>query len=258
MLRRAGVPFRVGLQASPPRLVLTVPEEWLEEARLLAEDLVFDLERERTPEPPAFPRGPFRLCAGLALLHVAIVVLLVGAHPTLDRFLRLGALSGDRLLEEPWRLLTSLLLHADLLHAAWNGLALLAFGVPVLERFRLARAGAIYLGAGIGGGLLATFGESGRTVILGASGAISGLFGAWLVDRLLHLWSLGARRTRRDVLRVVGVGLLYLPGLLNPTTPQGGRISVAAHVGGLLTGALLTWGFLFRERREAAARIDSA
>jgi rhomboid protease GluP len=258
VLRRAGVPFRVGLQASPPRLVLTVPEEWLEHARLLAEDLqeeleeLEELERARPSPPARFPRGPFRLCAGLALLHVAIVVLLVGAHPTLQHFLRLGAVSGDRLLQEPWRLLTSLLLHADLQHAAWNGLALVAFGVPVLERLRLPRAGTVYLGAGIGGGLLATLGGSGRTVLLGASGAISGLFGAWLVEGVAHLARVGPRRTRRDVLRVAGLALLYLPALLNPTTPQGGRVSVAAHVGGLLTGALLAWGFLHREARSGS------
>jgi len=47
----------------------------------------------------------------------------------------------------------------------------------------------------------------------------------------------------------VGIGLLYLPALLNPVTPDGGRISVAAHLGGLVAGALLTWGFLHRETR---------
>jgi membrane associated rhomboid family serine protease len=250
-LRAAGIPHRVGLQAPPsPRLVLTVPEERLEEARLLADEL---LDLEDLEAPAAFPWGPFRLCAALALLHVAIVLVLVGSRPTLEHLLGLGALRGDRLLTEPWRLLTSLLLHADFLHAAWNGLALVAFGVPVVERFGTRRATAIYLGAGAGGGILATFGHGEGIVLLGASGAISGLFGAWLVDRVLRL---RRRRSRRDVLRVLGVGLIYLPALLNPTTPEGGRISVSAHVGGLLAGALLTWGFLHRERR--GARTDSA
>ena len=241
-LREAGIPYHVGLQASPPRLVLTVPEECLEEARLLAEEVEEAAELTR---PAAFPRGPLRLCAALAILHVAIVAALVGPHPTLAHVLRLGALSGERLFSEPWRLLTSLLLHADFLHAAWNGLALIAFGVPVIERWGLARASAIYLGAGIGGGLLAVL-QDPSTVLLGASGAISGLFGAWLMDRVGRL---RRRRTRRDVVRVVGIGLLYLPVLLNPVTPEGGRISVAAHVGGLIAGALLTWGFLHREER---------
>jgi membrane associated rhomboid family serine protease len=242
-LREAGIPYRISLQASPPRLVLTVPEECLEDSRLLAEEVAAAVEAEA---PVTFPWGPFRLCAGLALLHVAIVTVLVGPRPTLARLVRLGALSGERLLTEPWRLLTSLLLHADLLHAAWNGLALVAFGVPVVERFGLGRALAIYLGAGIGGGLLAVSGQSSATVVLGASGAISGLFGAWLVDRVRRLMR---RRTRRDVVRVVGIGLLYLPALLNPVTPQGGRVSVAAHLGGLAAGALLTWAFLHQERR---------
>jgi membrane associated rhomboid family serine protease len=241
-LREAGIPYHVGLQASPPRLVLTVPQDFLEDARLLAEEVQEALERAR---PATFPWRPFLLCAGLALLHVAIVAVLVGPKPTLAHLLHLGALSGARLISEPRRQLSSLLLHADFLHAAWNGLALVAFGVPVVERWGLARASAIYLGAGIGGGLLAVSEEGWTTVILGASGAISGLFGAWLVDRVGRL---RRRRTRRDVIRVVGIGLLYLPALLNPTAPEGGRISVAAHVGGLIAGALLTWGFLHRER----------
>jgi len=203
-------------------------------------------EAAESAPPVAFPGGPFRLCAGLALLHVVLVALLVGPHPTLAHLLRLGALQGDRLLSQPWRLLTSLLLHADFLHAAWNGLALVAFGVPVIERWGVGRASAIYLGAGIGGGLFAVLQEGETTVLLGASGAISGLFGAWLVDRVGRL---RRRRTRRDVVRVVGIGLLYLPALLNPVTPDGGRISVAAHLGGLVAGALLTWGFLHRETR---------
>jgi membrane associated rhomboid family serine protease len=240
-LRDAGIPYHLGVQASPPRLVLTVPEEFLEDARLLLDEIQEAAERAR---PAAFPWGPFRLCAGLALLHVAIVALLVGPHPTLAHLLRLGALTGQRLISEPWRLLTSLLLHADFLHAAWNGLALVAFGVPVIERWGMGRAAAIYLGAGIGGGLFAVLQEGGTTVLLGASGSISGLFGAWLVDQVGRL---RRRRTRRDIVRVVGIGLLYLPALLNPTTPEGGRISVAAHVGGLVAGALLAWGFLHRE-----------
>jgi membrane associated rhomboid family serine protease len=246
-LRAAGIPHRVSLQVDPsPRLVLTVPEEQLEEARLVEGDLRDEglLEIPEPEAPAAFPWGPFRVCASLALLHVAVVLALVGPRPTLDHLLRLGALSGERLLGEPWRLLTSLLLHADFLHAAWNGLSLLAFGVPVMERFGTARAAAIYLVAGVGGGLAATLSHGPRTVLLGASGAISGLFGAWLVDRVGRL---RRRRTRHDVLRVAGVGLLYLPALLNPTTPEGGRVSVAAHVGGLVVGALLTWGFLHRE-----------
>jgi rhomboid protease GluP len=234
--------------------VVTVPEDFLEDARSLADELQEAAERA---QPAAFPWGPFRLCAGLALLHLGLVVTLVGPRPTLGRLLRLGALQGDRLLSEPWRLLTSLFLHADVLHAAWNGLALVAFGVPVAERWGMGRASAIYLGAGIGGGLVAMLQEGGGTVILGASGAISGLFGAWLVDRVGRLRR--RRRTRRDVVRVVGIGLLYLPALLNPTTPEGGRISVAAHVGGLIAGALLTWGFLHREvRAPLAERSDTA
>jgi membrane associated rhomboid family serine protease len=242
-LREAGIPYRLGLQASPPRLVLTVPQDFLEDARLLAEEIQEAAERAR---PAAFPWGPFRLCAGLALLHLGVVAALVGPRPTLGHLLRLGALQGERLFSEPWRLLTSLLLHADLLHAAWNGLALVAFGVPVIERWGAGRTSAVYLGAGLGGGLFAVLQEGGSTVILGASGAISGLFGAWLVDRV---GKLRRRRTRADVVRVVGIGLLYLPALLNPTTPEGGRISVAAHVGGLVAGALLAWGFLHREAR---------
>lgn len=187
---------------------------------------------------------------------MAVVLLLVGPRPTLSHLVHLGALSAALVTSQPWRLLSSLLLHSDLMHAAWNGLALVTFGVPVIERFGLGRGAAVYLVAGVGGGLLAVLPERPATVILGASGAISGLFGAWLVDRVERLRK---RRTKRDVIRVLGIALLYLPPLLNPVTPEGGRISVAAHLGGLLAGALLTWAFLRRERPEPAwERSDSA
>jgi membrane associated rhomboid family serine protease/tetratricopeptide (TPR) repeat protein len=240
-LRAAGILYRVGLQASSPPGA-DGPRGVLEDARLLAEELTEAAEQAA----PAASR--MRFSAGLALLHVA-VVLAGRSAPHARAPPAPGALSGELLPTQPWRLVASLLLHADLLHAAWNGLALVAFGVPVMERFGLARAAGIYLGAGLGGGLLAVLQASPATVFLGASGAISGLFGAWLVDRVGRL---RRRRTRRDLVRVVGIGLLYLPALLNPVTPQGGRISVAAHLGGLVAGALLTWGFLHRERRETS------
>jgi membrane associated rhomboid family serine protease len=114
---------------------------------------------------------------------------------------------------------------------------MLVFGVPLIERFGWARTAAVYLGSGVLGGVAALATSDPGTVTIGSSGAVAGLFGCWVV-----LTIRGARRAplaRRGVLRAVGIGLLVLPSLLTPTTIGGERISVAAHLGGLVAGLLL-------------------
>jgi membrane associated rhomboid family serine protease len=127
----------------------------------------------------------------------------------------------------------------------WNGLALVVFGVPAVLTWGYARATLLYILAGIGGGLVALALHPPGTLLVGSSGAVAGLFGAWLVATGFR-----ARRaplTRRAWIRTVGLGLLVLPSFLTPTSSDGRPISVAAHLGGLVSGALL--GFVLERLR---------
>jgi len=141
---------------------------------------------------------------------------------------------------EYYRLLTSAFLHEQglsgfgPLHIIFNMWALILVG-PSLERLlgRL-RFLAVYLLSALGGSvmfyLLAPVNEPG----LGASGAIFGLFGAYFVV---------ARRLRVDSRSIVFLILLNL-GISFAVA----GIAWQAHVGGLLTGGLLTAAYAYAPR----------
>ena len=256
-LREAGIPFETGVQAEPaPRVVFTVRETDAEAAQAVVAQFfgTGPLAEEEAPaaEPPelvavAFPRRAVAAVASVVLAHLALVALLVGRNPNAGRLASIGGLVSGAPPRELWRLLSSLFLHADPQHALWNGLSMLVFAVPLIERAGWARTVAVYLAGGLLGSVAALATSEPGTVTIGSSGAVAGLFGYWVAATILR-----ARRAplpRRGVLRAIGIGFLVLPSLLTPTTVGGDRISVAAHLGGLAAG-LLCGGAMQRGWRE--------
>jgi rhomboid protease GluP len=137
---------------------------------------------------------------------------------------------------EWWRLLTSMFAHFGFIHLALNMWALVNVG-PFLERlFGRVLFAVIYLGAGLGGGLLSLAWNGDRVWSAGASGAIFGLYGALLGYLLREKQGL-PRLVFKPMLRST---LLFtaLNVLLGATRPG---IDNACHLGGLLTGFLLGW-----------------
>jgi len=151
--------------------------------------------------------------------------------------LRFGALFGPLGALEPWRLLAAVFVHANVLHIGMNGWALTSIGPPAERQFGSARFVLLFLLSGVLGFVASDqwYGGAGPLTV-GASGAIFGAFGSVI----------GVAYARRDpnrkqilIQHLVNLAIL---GLAFP-------VNNAAHVGGLLTGAVL--GFLFsKERRE--------
>ncbi len=149
---------------------------------------------------------------------------------------------------EPWRFLTSAFLHSpsSLFHILFNMVALWSVG-PFLEAsFGRWRFLALYLLSAIGGSvmflLLATpYSASWFTVLVGASGAVFGLFGAVLVV---------LRRVGRSAGGIVGV--LVINAVLGFVLPG---VAWQAHLGGLIVGAALGAAFAYapRDRRTLVA-----
>lgn len=139
---------------------------------------------------------------------------------------------------EPWRLLTTALLHSSFWHLGLNMLALWMIGrslEPLLGRGRFI---ALYLLSALGGSVavaLLSFG----TPVVGASGAIFGLFGALLVIGR-HI---GANIAGIAIVLGINLAIGFVPGL---------NVSWQAHVGGLVVGAAI--GFIFTRTRTAALR----
>jgi membrane associated rhomboid family serine protease len=132
---------------------------------------------------------------------------------------------------EPWRMLTSAFLHSQgfLLHIVLNMYTLWIFGQilePLLGHVRFL---AIYLLSAVGGSagfllLTPVYPVNGPVGLVGASGAIFGLFGALLV----------VQRQRGGDIRQLLV-LIAINGVIGFMVPQ---IAWQAHLGGLVTGAL--------------------
>ena len=200
---------------------------------------------DEAPKPDrrhTFPWGPIRVVAALFAAHMAIVLALVGGNPDFMRYRDRGGLVSGHVTEQPWRLLTSLFIHADPAHVFWNGVSMLVFAVPVILDVGYVGAALVYLLGGVVGGIIGTLARPEGVVLFGSSGAVSALFGAWIAITLLRARQNGLPRRAR--VRVLGLSLLILPTLVNPESSTGHSISVAAHLGGLGAGivaGLFAW-----------------
>jgi membrane associated rhomboid family serine protease len=169
-------------------------------------------------------------------------------------------LSGSGLLT----VLTSMFLHGGLLHLAGNMLFLGVFGDNVECRIGRGRYLALYLGSGVLGSLLhvagtALTGQGFDLPMLGASGAISGVLGAYLVlfpGNRVRVLLFNFFPTSLSAWLVIGFWfLMQLGGGLSGWTAGG--TAYLAHIGGFAAGWL--WSRRYR-RREAdrLARLRAA
>lgn len=137
---------------------------------------------------------------------------------------------------EFWRLLTSAFFHTQFWHIGINMLSLWILGRPLEQLLGRLRFAGLYLAAGLAGSAVAYAFTAPTTWILGASGAIFGLFGAVVV--LL-------RRMRADI-TWIGV-ILAINVVLNVVFWQ--ALSWQAHLGGFVAGLVLGAAFAYAPRQ---------
>src|SRR5437773_5591661 len=142
-------------------------------------------------------------------------------------------------------ILTSMFLHSGFLHIGGNMLFLWIFGDNVEDFFGHIPYLFFYLVGGVGAGLLhVLFILPSSTPAVGASGAISGVMGAYILlhprARILTLFFISPL----PVPAVIFLGLWYVMQFVSGINALGGGASggVAwwAHIGGFLLGMLLT------------------
>lgn len=153
-------------------------------------------------------------------------------------------------------LITSMFLHANLLHVAGNMLFLWIFGNNVEDRLGEVKFVIIYFASGIAGSLLQVFITPNSTIpMLGASGAISGILAAYVLyfprARVLTFVVPFFVFTLPAFLFIgYWIGLQALNAFLN-LGAVGGGVAFFAHVGGFATGLILA--ILLRPREYAEA-----
>ena len=149
---------------------------------------------------------------------------------------------------------TSMFMHGGVAHLVGNMLYLWIFGDNVEDRFGHAKFTIFYLLCGIGATFAQlAFSATSNMPNLGASGAIAGVLGAYILmfpqGKIKVL--MGQRVTLMPALAVIGlwIALQFFSGIGSiANTAETGGVAYMAHIGGFIVGFVLT--FVFRGRKQ--------
>ncbi len=149
-------------------------------------------------------------------------------------------------------------LHANFLHLAGNLLFLWVFGDNIEDAVGHLRYLAFYLLAAAAGGLAHSFFNAGSTLpLIGASGAVAGIVGAYLVlHPRVKLWVLllGKIPFRISAVYVLLAWAAFQVANLFIAAPGEENIAWLAHIGGFVAGGLM----IIVLRRPGVALLDRA
>lgn len=151
---------------------------------------------------------------------------------------------------EIFTIFTSMFMHGDWGHIAGNMLFLHVFGDNVEDRLGHARYIVFYLLSGVCAALAqALIDPSGMTPMVGASGAIAGTLGAYMVlyprapiivlnPIVIPFWFLFGPTLVLPAWLMVGLWFVYnlVPGIASIGFSGGGGVAFFAHIGGFLAG----------------------
>ncbi|WP_433708504.1 rhomboid family intramembrane serine protease [Paenibacillus illinoisensis] len=184
----------------------------------------------------------FPLTSILLVANVVMFIILAanGGSTNPMTLLRFGALTNHELFSgEWWRYFSSIFLHAGFSHLLFNSFALVVFAPPMERLLGSVRYGLLYLGSGVLGNVLALawYNSAGETTIsVGASGAIYGIYGAFLYVALFQRTMMD-EASRKTLYTLLAFGIIFSFAMSG--------INWMAHLGGLL-GGFFIYGLLIR------------
>jgi uncharacterized protein len=184
----------------------------------------------------------------VALILIGINVLMFILQQIIPSFTDALVLDSSVVWSEPWRLLTSMFLHADIFHLLFNMYALFIFGLLIEQKIGPKR----FLGAYLLSGLVASAAASlFYAKALGASGAIMSILGLTIIllPDLKVLFFFVIPMSMRTA------GIIFAAfDLIGAFTGSFGPIAHVAHLAGLACGLL--YGFyLIRRKKIIAAKV---
>lgn len=174
-------------------------------------------------------------------LNIGIFFLMVGSgvdiwNPASTDLIHWGASFKPLVLGgEWWRLLSACFVHIGFLHLLMNLLALFFIGFILEPYLGMLRLTTVYLLTGLAASVTSLWWHNATAVSAGASGAIFGLYGAFLALLTTNLIEKGVRS---QLLYSIVLFVVY-----NLLFGMRGNIDNAAHLGGLVSG--LVAGYLF-------------
>ena len=152
-----------------------------------------------------------------------------------------GAIFAPFVIDGEWyRVLISMFLHGGLTHFALNTLSLILVGRAFETYFSPSQYISLYFLTGIAGGVISMYFHP-LSVIVGASGAIFGIFGGLVGFFVANKEALGNQF--REIIKNVGLILVFNLGI-GLVFPD---IDMSAHITGLIIGFIA--GFLSIDKR---------
>ena len=158
---------------------------------------------------------------------------------------RVGALEAYAVVVqgEYWRLFTALFLHGGFTHLVFNIFALYILGPPLERSIGTIRFAVCYLMSGLASSAgvvaLTVLGFVQVSQLVGASGCIMGIVGAWAGFLVRHRHAPQAKQRLGNVVMIILIQVAF-----DLSTPQ---VSMAAHLCGLIAGFVL--GLVIAPRR---------
>ena len=231
MLFAMGVPHDV-VQV-PGAVLLVVPPQWEAGARR-------QLELYAQEDAGFQPQRPELEFKGDGLHGVLVYIALLGLVYAMQAnyafgldWRREGLSSARAFLDEPWRAMTSLTLHADIEHLCGNLFFGALFGVLVTQLLGSGAGWLMILLAGFGGNAINALVQSETHRSLGASTAVFGALGLLVGYEFMRRKKIELPAVQRWAPPILGAFLLGWLGF------GGGDTDVMAHVFGFLVGGAL-------------------
>jgi len=205
--------------------------------------------------------APATVTASLIAINTVIFLYQATMSPyALDQFVRQWGIVPDRLFLPS--LMTSMFLHGGWLHLLGNMLYLWVFGRNVEDLIGSGRFAIFYILCGLASAVVhIIFNPYSRVPTIGASGAIAGVMGAYLVKfpkaRIITLAFIFFFVTTLEIpaafLLLFWFAIQFFSGFgsLGETDYSGGGTAWFAHIGGFLAGMLLIRLFPPRRRWRA-------
>jgi membrane associated rhomboid family serine protease len=235
--------------------------------------------KDENPHPPGFKPT---LTYALIIINLIVFFFEVAAtgqffefsnHQAMNLFLNWGAVPGcvtgeingintgagiiSCPLYSPITLVTSVFMHGGLLHLGGNMLFLWIFGDNIEAKFGRPLYLLIYLLWGIGAGTIHIMGDPSTGIpAVGASGAISGVLGAYLVIfphakiKTVLIFGFFIRMIPIKAMYFLPFWLIFqnlLPFFIGGFGVAGGGVAYLAHIGGFVLG--LAVGYAYRKSR---------
>lgn len=208
-------------------------------------------QRRRAPLRESIKQS-FPEIATFGILAAIVIVFLL--EHTITGFMQSFALLPNAMFSEPWRILTSMFMHANEFHLLVNAMVLFFFGAELERRLGTKKFLEIYFVSGVvaalGFGLYGIVLGDPAQMAVGASGALFGVFATLAVIapqiRVLAFFIIPLKIRQALVM----FALIDIFMLTQANIP----IASSAHLSGLVAG--LVYGYMLKKQGYGQARYD--